>query len=677
MDRYHEILKKYWGYDAFRPLQEDIIRSVGAGRDTLALMPTGGGKSLTFQVPTLAMDGLCLVVTPLIALMKDQVDNLRRRGIKATAVYMGMTTTEIDTQLDNCIFGDYKFLYLSPERLTTERFLTKLRAMHVCLLAVDECHCISQWGYDFRPSYLRIADIREALPPDVPVLALTATATPRTVDDIQEKLHFRAPNVLRKSFARPNLTYLVRRCDDKLSQLIRILQRTQGSAVVYVRSRKRTAEIASALHAEGITATFFHAGLSREKKSERQRAWMDGQLRVMVATNAFGMGIDKPDVRLVVHIDIPSSLEEYFQEAGRAGRDGNAAQAVALCDALDVQRLRNRITNEYPDRDLILRVYDALGSHLGVASGYGLFTRHDFSLETFCTIYRFSFIHAYHALKILELSGYLLYEEEPENASRVRILVTREDLYDLAHNTPHTDIVLRELLRSYSGLFADYAFIDEVLLASRGQITRAEVCETLIQLSRAHVISYIPRRDTPRITFTRTREEPRHVRIPRSAYEDRLDRSRERIKHVIEYITDDRHCRSRLLRRYFGEPHSADCGCCDVCLRRTHSNLTQWELNAVRDTLVTLLRDHAPQSIDAIVSRLPLSPEKNFQALRYILANDARFRLTDRLVVFIEGGGNPSQQPQNPPREAVSASQQPQNPPRETISASQQAQNSQ
>ena len=638
VDRYHEILKKYWGYDAFRPLQEDIIRSVGAGRDTLALMPTGGGKSLTFQVPTLAMDGLCLVVTPLIALMKDQVDNLRRRGIKATAVYMGMTMTEIDTQLDNCIFGDYKFLYLSPERLTTERFLTKLRAMHVCLLAVDECHCISQWGYDFRPSYLRIADIREALLSHVPVLALTATATPRTVDDIQEKLHFRAPNVLRKSFARPNLTYLVRRCDDKLSELIRILQRTQGSAVVYVRSRKRTAEIASALHAEGITATFFHAGLNRDQKAERQRAWMDGQQRVMVATNAFGMGIDKSDVRLVVHIDIPSSLEEYFQEAGRAGRDGNAAQAIALCEPRDAQRLHNRITNEYPERDLILRVYDALGSHLGIASGYGLFTTHDFSLETFCTIHHFSFIHAYHALKILELSGYLIYEEEPENASRVRILVTREDLYDLAHNTPHTDIVLRELLRSYSGLFADYAFIDEDLLATRGQITRAEVCETLIRLSRAHIISYIPRRDTPRITFTRSREEPRHVRIPRSAYEDRLDRSRERIKHVIEYITDDRHCRSRLLLRYFGEPHAADCRRCDVCLRRTHSNLTQWELNAVRDTLVTLLCDRAPQSIDAIVSRLPLSPEKNLQALRYLFDNDARFRLTDGLIAFNKEG---------------------------------------
>ena len=650
MDRYHEILKKYWGYDAFRPLQEDIIRSVGAGRDTLALMPTGGGKSLTFQVPTLAMDGLCLVVTPLIALMKDQVDNLRRRGIKAAAVYMGMTSTEIDTQLDNCIFGDYKFLYLSPERLTTERFRTKLRAMRVCLLAVDECHCISQWGYDFRPSYLRIADIRKALPTHVPVLALTATATPRTVDDIQEKLHFRAPNVLRKSFARPNLTYTVQRCDNKQTELVHILQRTQGSAVVYVRSRQRTAEIASALHAVGITATFFHAGLSREKKSERQRTWMDGQQRVMVATNAFGMGIDKPDVRLVVHIDIPSSLEEYFQEAGRAGRDGNAAQAVALCDALDVQRLRNRITNEYPERDLILRVYDALGSHLGIASGYGLFTTHDFSLETFCTIHRFSFIRAYHALKILELSGYLIYEEEPENASRVRILVTREDLYGLYdllglyeqyQPTPppsHTDIVLKELLRSYGGVFADYVFIDEELLANRGQLTRAEVCETLIQLSRAHVISYIPRRDTPRITFTRTREEPRHVRIPRSAYEDRLDRSRERIKHVIEYITDDRHCRSRLLLRYFGESHAADCRRCDVCRNRTSSSLVQRELNAVRDTLVTLLCDRAPQSIDAIVSRLPLSPEKNLQALRYLLANDARFHLTDGLITFNKEG---------------------------------------
>ena len=638
VDRYHEILKKYWGYDAFRPLQEDIIRSVGAGRDTLALMPTGGGKSLTFQVPTLAMDGLCLVVTPLIALMKDQVDNLRRRGIKATAVYMGMTTTEIDTQLDNCIFGDYKFLYLSPERLTTERFLAKLRAMHVCLLAVDECHCISQWGYDFRPSYLRIADIREALPKDVPVLALTATATPQTVDDVQEKLRFRAPNVLRKSFARPNLTYLVRRCDDKLSQLIRILQRTHGSAVVYVRSRQRTAEIASALKVEGITATFFHAGLSREKKSERQRAWMDGQLRVMVATNAFGMGIDKPDVRLVVHIDIPSSLEEYFQEAGRAGRDGEPAYAIALCDPRDAQRLHRRISNEYPDRELILRVYDALGSHLGVASGYGLFTRHSFSLEAFCTIYRFSYIHAYYALKILELSGYLLYEEEPENASRVRILVTREDLYDLAHNTPHTDIVLRELLRSYSGLFADYVFINEELLATRGQLTRAEVCEALIQLSRAHIISYIPRRDTPRITFTRSREEPRHVRIPRSAYEERLERSQDRIKHVIEYITDDRHCRSRLLLRYFGELHTADCRRCDVCNHHTRSGLVQWELNAVRDALVTRLRDHAPQLIDDLVNRLPFDPEKNRQAVHYLLANDARFHLIDRLVSFHEEG---------------------------------------
>mgnify|MGYP000877007075 FL=1 len=650
MDRYHEILKKYWGYDAFRPLQEDIIRSVGAGRDTLALMPTGGGKSLTFQVPTLAMDGLCLVVTPLIALMKDQVDNLRRRGIKAAAVYMGMTSTEIDTQLDNCIFGDYKFLYLSPERLTTERFRTKLRAMRVCLLAVDECHCISQWGYDFRPSYLRIAEIRKALPTEVPVLALTATATPRTVDDIQEKLHFRAPNVLRKSFARPNLTYTVQRCDNKQTELVHILQRTQGSAVVYVRSRQRTAEIASALHAVGITATFFHAGLNRDQKAERQRTWMDGQQRVMVATNAFGMGIDKPDVRLVVHIDIPSSLEEYFQEAGRAGRDGNAAQAIALCEPRDAQHLRNRINNEYPDRDLILRVYDALGSHLGIASGYGLFTTHNFSLETFCTIHRFSFIRAYHALKILELSGYLIYEEEPENASRVRILVTREDLYGLYdllglyeqyQPTPppsHTDIVLRELLRSYGGVFADYVFIDEELLATRGQITRAEVCETLIQLSRAHVISYISRRDTPRITFTRTREEPRHVRIPRSAYEDRLDCSRKRIKHVIEYITDDCHCRSRLLLRYFGEPHAADCGRCDVCRNRTSSSLVQRELNAVRDTLVTLLCDRAPQSIDAIVGRLPLSPEKSLQALRYLLANDARFRLTDGLITFNKEG---------------------------------------
>ena len=637
MDRYHEILKKYWGYDTFRPLQEEIIHSVGAGRDTLALMPTGGGKSLTFQVPTLATEGLCLVVTPLIALMKDQVDGLRRRGIKATAVYTGMTRSEIDTRLDNCIFGDYKFLYLSPERLTTDLFRAKLRAMHICLLAVDECHCISQWGYDFRPSYLRIADIRASLPPSVPVLALTATATPRTVDDVQEKLHFRAPNVLRKSFARSNLAYVVRHCDDKSVTLIHILRHTRGAAVVYVRSRRRTAEIAAALRAAGFTATFFHAGLSREVKAERQNAWMAGQLRVMVATNAFGMGIDKPDVRLVVHIDIPGSLEEYFQEAGRAGRDGEPAYAVALSTPNDPGLLRHRLANDYPDRSLILRVYDALGSHLGIASGYGMFTTHDFSLEAFCVAHRFSITQAYHAIKILELSGYLVYDEAPENASRVCFLVTRDDLYSLAHNTPHTDAVLHALLRSYSGIFADYVFIDEALLATRARITQAEVCEALIQLSRTHIISYIPRRDTPRITFTRTREEPRYIRIPRSAYEERRDRDRERIERVIEYITDDRHCRSRLLLRYFGETHTTDCRHCDVCLRRTRSGLAQWELNAVREALANHLRGHAPQPVVTIADSLPLDREKNLRAIRFLLDNDPRFRLADSMLAYVEG----------------------------------------
>ena len=413
-----------------------------------------------------------------------------------------------------------------------------------------------------------------------------------------------------------------------------VRRHSHENGIIYCSTRKDVERVYDNLTRAGIQTGYYHAGLSDEMRKDMQNKYAFDQLQVMVATNAFGMGIDKPDVRLVAHIDIPSSLEEYFQEAGRAGRDGEPAYAITLCDPRDAQRLRRRISNEYPERDLILRVYDALGSHLGIASGYGLFTTHDFSLETFCTIHRFSFIHAYYALKILELSGYLLYEEEPENASLVRILVTREDIYDLAHNTPHTDIVLRELLRSYSGLFADYAFIDEALLATRGQLTRAEVCEALIQLSRAHIISYIPRRDTPRITFTRSREEPRHVRIPRSAYEDRRDRSCDRIERVIEYITDDRHCRSRLLLRYFGEPHAADCGRCDVCLRRTHSNLTQWELNAVGDTLITLLRDRAPQPIDTVVSRLPLSPEKNLQALRYLLANDARFHLTDGLITF-------------------------------------------
>ena len=406
MDVYHKILEKYWGYPAFRPLQEDIIHSVCAGKDTLGLMPTGGGKSITFQVPALAMEGICIVVTPLIALMKDQVENLRRVGIKATAVYSGMSRQEIITQLENCIFGGYKFLYVSPERLSTDIFRVKMEAMQVCLLVIDESHCISQWGYDFRPSYLNIAEIRDLLP-GVPVLALTATATPEVVNDIQERLRFKEKNVFQKSFTRKNLAYIVRKTEDKLNTLVYILGKVPGTAIVYVRNRKRTKEIALMLQQAGISADFFHAGLNRDEKELRQARWKNNECRVIVSTNAFGMGIDKPDVRLVVHMDMPGSLEEYYQEAGRGGRDEKKAFAVALCSSTDSAKLKKRLADEFPDKEFIYRVYEALGNYYQIAVGYGLDTVHDFSLTDFCSAYKFSLLQAHHALKILGLSGYI------------------------------------------------------------------------------------------------------------------------------------------------------------------------------------------------------------------------------------------------------------------------------
>jgi len=574
----HETLKEHWGYDSFRPLQEDIIRSVCDGNDTLGLMPTGGGKSLTFQVPAMILPGLCLVVTPLISLMKDQVDNLKARGIKATTIYSGMSRDEINTQLDNCLYGDYKFLYVSPERLASELFLNKLQAMTVNLLVVDESHCISQWGYDFRPSYLNIATIRSLLP-GIPVLALTATATPDVIGDIQNKLMFSKKNVFSTSFARPNLSYVVRRTEGKEQMLVYLLHKVPGTAIVYVRNRKRTQEIASMLQNEGFTAHFFHAGLKREVKTERQNRWKDGSCRVIVATNAFGMGIDKPDVRLVVHIDMPSSLEEYFQEAGRAGRDGQTAYAVALCESTENAKLKRRITNAYPEHDFIARVYEALGHFYQIAAGYGLFTTHQFRLEIFCEAYKFQFQQTQHALRILELSGYIEYIEDPDNASRLMFSVNRDELYQMIRHDPLTETLIQEILRSYTGLFAEYACIDEALLAKRANATPQDVYERLTSLSKSAIISYIPRSDVPRITFTLPREEKHRIHIPAAVYAERKERDEIRIAKVLEYINETQNCRTRLLLRYFGEKDPPDCRVCDHCLRRTPSGLLQWEYN--------------------------------------------------------------------------------------------------
>ncbi|MDF9831288.1 ATP-dependent DNA helicase RecQ [Parabacteroides sp. PF5-6] len=632
MDIYHQILQTYWGYSAFRPLQEEIIHAVCSGKDTLGLMPTGGGKSITFQVPAMAMEGTCLVVTPLIALMKDQVDNLRRIGIKATAVYSGMSRQEIITQLENCIFGNYKFLYVSPERLTTPIFQAKLEAMRINLLVIDESHCISQWGYDFRPSYIKIADIREQLP-DVPVLALTATATPDVIDDIQEKLKFKEKNVLKKSFFRPNLSYSIRRTDNKIDQLIYILQRVEGSAIVYVRNRKRTREIALALQAAGFTADFYHAGLNREEKNIRQNLWKSGETRIIVSTNAFGMGIDKPDVRVVVHIDMPGSLEEYFQEAGRAGRDEQKAYATALCSGMDSAKLKKRLADEFPDKEFIYRVYEALGNYYQIAVGYGLETVHDFSLTEFCIAFHFSQLQTHHALKILELSGYIEYTEEIDNASRLLFVATREELYRHLHQDKLTDDVIQVILRSYTGLFSDYVYIDEKIIATRAQATPQQVYDILTGLSKYRIVNYIPQRRTPLIIYTHTREEIKHVRIQRSAYEERKERFETRINKVLEYIAEENYCRSRLLLSYFGEEEANDCGICDVCLTRKSPELTHYEFNSIRNQLSEALAE-APRLVKEIVHTLSFTEEKVLTAIRFLTDEDEQFKLNDGYLSY-------------------------------------------
>jgi len=623
VDIYHEILEKYWGYPAFRPLQEDIIHSVCAGKDTLGLMPTGGGKSITFQVPALSMEGICIVVTPLIALMRDQVDNLRRLGIKATAVYSGMGRQEIITQLENCIFGNYKFLYVSPERLGTEIFQTKLQAMNVCLLVVDESHCISQWGYDFRPSYFSIADIREQLP-GIPVLALTATATQEVVDDIQERLHFKEKNVFKKSFIRKNLAYIVRHTEDKIETLTYILGKVPGTAIVYVRNRKRTKEIALALQQAGISADYFHAGLNREEKSLRQKRWKENECRVIVSTNAFGMGIDKPDVRLVVHIDMPGSLEEYYQEAGRAGRDEQKAYAVALCSDGDCTKLKKRLSDEFPDKDFIKRVYEALGNYYQIAVGFGLDTVHDFSLADFCSAYKFSLLQAHHALKILELAGYIEYTEEQDNASRLMFNATRDELYRYRNQDKKTDEVIQVILRSYTGLFADYVYINEGVIATRTGISQQELYDILIGLSKFRIVNYIPQKKTPLIIYRRTREETKYVVIPCSAYEERKERFEKRITCVLNYINEERLCRSRMLVTYFGEKDAEDCGCCDTCLAKNDSGLSNKDFNAIRDALLVNLTDEA-KDIKEVTGALPFPMEKCITAIRFLADHDERF----------------------------------------------------
>lgn len=569
------ILKQYWGYDDFRGIQSEIIQSVMAGHDTLGLMPTGGGKSIAFQVPALAKDGVCIVVTPLIALMKDQVQNLKRRNIRAEAVYSGMDHQEVIRILENAIFGGVKLLYVSPERLSSELFIKKVKHMKVSFLTVDEAHCISQWGYDFRPSYRKIAELRNIVGKDIPVLALTATATPKVIEDIQLSLHFRdaglAPDgkhyqqVFRMSFERTNLSYIVKETEDKEQKLIDILNKTNGSAIVYVRSRKRTRETAELLVHSGITATYYHAGLDGVVKDERQTKWQNDEFRVMVATNAFGMGIDKPDVRCVIHIDTPDSIEAYFQEAGRAGRDGKPAEAILLYNNGDTTKLKKRIEENFPPREYLCKVYEQLGSYYQIGIGGGAERTMEFNIEKFSFNFHHFPVRVNSALKLLERAGYIDYDEVGDCAARVHFLIDRDELYTLRNQSEFDQQLIEKMLRLYTGMFSDYAYIDDALIAQELGCNRHKVYLALKSLSDRKILSFIPRRLMPTITYVVRREETEQLVFTRQIYEDRRDQYAKRIEAMIGYATNNRICRSRQLLHYFGQYNTKECNQCDIC----------------------------------------------------------------------------------------------------------------
>lgn len=628
-EEFSHLLKKYWGYDDFRGIQREIIESIGSGHDTLGLMPTGGGKSITFQVPALAMEGVCVVITPLIALMKDQVHHLRQRGIMAAAVYSGMQHDDIIRILENCILGSTKLLYVSPERLGSGLFQTKLRHMKVSFITVDEAHCISQWGYDFRPSYLQIAEIRRICP-DVPVLALTATATPKVVEDICDKLTLSTPhtfNIFRMSFERKNLTYLVSHAMDKRTELIQLLNGEQGAAIVYVRSRRHAREVAELLTEAGLSATFYHAGLEHAVKDQRQRDWQHDRVRIMVATNAFGMGIDKPDVRIVAHYDCPDSIEAYFQEAGRAGRDGQPSRTILLYNAADEPKLRKRISDTFPEKEYIRKVYDHLAYYYQIATGDGYGVSREFNIDDFCRKFNHFPIRVHAALQILQRAGYIEYTEEQDNQARVRFLVTRDDLYRLRGDSPNEERVIVALLRSYGGLFADYGFIDESMIANQCGMKSHEVYQTLKGLSEKHILHFIPRKQVPYIRYMQRREDSEHVQLSKEVYEKRLTQYKERIEAMLRYAKDNSRCRSRQLLEYFGEKDTKDCGQCDVC-----HHTSKMDIQQAKQQILTLLSDRQRHHVTELL-RLQLPKEELDKALTYLLQEEYIMQKDGYLII--------------------------------------------
>ena len=616
-----QILLKYWGFSSFRPMQEDIINSVLEGKDTLALLPTGGGKSICFQIPTLVKEGLNIVVTPLIALMKDQVENLKRKGIKAVAIYSGMHPNEIEVAVNNCTYNNVKFLYLSPERLETDLIKLNIEKMKVSLLTVDEAHCISQWGYDFRPHYLKIADFRKYLP-NVPVMALTATATPEVVQDIQQKLAFSSPNVFQGSFERKNLTYVVLKEENKLNRLLKVVNNLKGSGIVYMRSRKKTVEIAQFLQKNKITANYYHAGLDHKNREVRQNSWMYGKTQVMVATNAFGMGIDKPNVRFVVHLDITDSLEAYFQEAGRAGRDEKRSYAVLLYEDADIIDAKNNLTAQYPELKTIRLIYQALGNFYQLAIGSGKDVSFDFEIFKFCSNYNFKQQTVYNSLKFLEKEGYILLQEIIDADSKIHLKTTKEDLYKFQVENAKYDKFIKVLLRSYSGLFTEFVKINENAIAKRIELNKEQVEKYLQLLEKYEILTYVKRKQKPQITFLTERQDSKDIYISDENYRDRKKASEKRLRSVLQYVSNNNKCRSQQLLEYFGETNTKRCGRCDVCIERNKIELSELEFDIVLKHIKPILKSKSC-TVEEIAKEVKgVNEDKIIKVVQWLLDND-------------------------------------------------------
>lgn len=635
-DDIRRILKDWWGYDSFRPAQEEIIRSILAGKDTIGLLPTGGGKSITFQVPALATDGLTVVVTPLISLMKDQVDNLRNLGITACYLHSGLSRRETNLAIDRCRLGKARLLYLSPEKLQSPSFIDTLRLLPVKIIVVDEAHCISQWGYDFRPSYLKINDLRRLFP-HAPALALTASATPEVIDDIGIRLGMKKPAVFRLSFTRDNISYIVRYCDHKEGKLVEILSKVAGCCIVYVRSRRRAREMAEALNKAHIPSEFYHAGLQPQEKEERQNRWKNDTTRVIVATNAFGMGIDKPDVRLVIHADLPTSLEEYYQEAGRAGRDGKPSFAILLCSRADKGLLSRRLSETYPEKDTVKRIYELAGNFLDIAVGEGYNRLMEFNFNLFCSRFKLQPTIAHNSLTLLTQAGYIDFSEEITTRSRVMILMTKNELYSI--DLPEeADRVLQFILRNYTGLFADYEYINEPSIASRLNLTEETVYNALLMLSRMHVLHYVPRKTSPYILYTTSREEPRHIKIPRTVYEDRRQRMAQRIDAMKHFAFDTDRCRVNTMLKYFGEKPDKPCGKCDIC--RRDAKKTSPADPSIAKSLLYLTSQPGGHTLNYLIEQTGAGKENVIETLRELMDKKRIIAQENR---FINPEGNTSE----------------------------------